>query len=265
VTTRAERIERVAQDLVREYHGPGPWEDLQPVILRLEKALASTDAAPEHGDGAREGRLMERSEDGRRGYLQGYAAGVQAACAALPCEISDRCRCPSMAVSPCESCAAYHRIQLALPAPALPLPEAPLRAPNTGEENGACIEADVHPLSIRGVEVVDAMRAAAPPSSEPRREEDEEESEDNFCADPCGGLLYLAASAGSAWVATCGSCGKTWPQQPWVHAPPPAPAPAPTADGCVAPSMSHDHPDCPPTCEVRQMLAAAPAPAPKEE
>lgn len=44
----------------------------------------------------------------------------------------------------------------------------------------------------------------------------DEESEDNFCPDPCGGMLYLAASAGSAWIATCGSCGKVWPQQPWA-------------------------------------------------
>lgn len=48
----------------------------------------------------------------------GFREGVEAACASLPCEISDKCRCPSMASAPCESCAAYHRIMRSLTPPA---------------------------------------------------------------------------------------------------------------------------------------------------
>jgi hypothetical protein len=40
--------------------------------------------------------------------------GIEAACAVLPCEISDKCRCPSMSAAPCESCAAVHRIRRTL-------------------------------------------------------------------------------------------------------------------------------------------------------
>jgi hypothetical protein len=43
--------------------------------------------------------------------------------------------------------------------------------------------------------------------------------EEIFCSAPCGGMLYLVASAGSAWLAQCGSCGRVWPQQPWAAEP----------------------------------------------
>lgn len=59
-------------------------------------------------------------EMSRERYAEGYKDGVEAACAALPCEISTRCRCPSKAAAPCESCAAYHRIMVALAALASP-------------------------------------------------------------------------------------------------------------------------------------------------
>jgi hypothetical protein len=55
------------------------------------------------------------------GYAQGRSEGAEwmreQAAKALPCEISARCRCPSMAAAPCESCAAYHRIMVAVPMP----------------------------------------------------------------------------------------------------------------------------------------------------
>jgi hypothetical protein len=68
---------------------------------------------------------------------------------------------------------------------------------------------------------LEGLRGPVPqtPGDARRPDADDYESEDIFCADPCGGLLYLARSAGSAWVAVCGSCGKTWPRQPWADPP----------------------------------------------